>query len=58
MSSESVITVGVTIIGVVVAVTVEVIVVLVTVVVGTDCKTAIVTVAVWQIGLKFLSFEG
>ena len=54
MSSERVITVGVTIVGVVV-----VTVVLVAVVgVVTDCRTAMVTVAVWQIGLKLLSFEG
>ena len=49
MSSERVITVGV----VVVAVTV----VLVVVWVVTDCSTAMVTVAVLQIGLWFLSFE-
>ena len=48
-------TVGVTIVGAVVAVTV----VLVAVVgVVTDCRTAMVTVAVWQIGLKLLPFEG
>ena len=47
MSSESVIIVGVTIVGVVVAVTV----VLVAVVgIVTDCSTAMVTVAVLQIG--------
>ena len=44
------ITVGVTTVGVVVAVTVVLGVV-------TDCNTAIVTVAVWQIGLKLLSFK-
>ena len=54
MSSERVITVGVTIVGVVVAVTV----VLVVVVVVTDCNTAMVTVAVWQIGLRLLLFDG
>ena len=54
MSSESMITVGVTTVGVVVAVTVVFVAV---VGVVTDCSTAIVTVAVWQIGLKLLSFE-
>ena len=39
-----------TIVGVVVAVMVVLGVV-------TDCRTAIVTVAVWQIGLKLLPFE-
>ena len=53
MSSKRVIVVGVTIVGVVV-----VTVVFVTVVgVVTNCNTAIVTVAVLQIGLKFLSFK-
>ena len=54
MSSERVITVGVTIVGVVVAVTVVLVVV---VGVITDCNTAMVTVAVLQIGLRFLSFK-
>ena len=54
MSSERVITVGVTIVEVVVAVTVVLVVV---VGVVTDCSTAMVTVAVWQIGLWFLSLE-
>ena len=49
MSSERVITVGV-----VVAVTVVLVVV---VGVVTVCRTTMVTVAVWQIGLKFLSFK-
>ena len=47
MSSPRVITVGVTIVAVVVAVTVVLVVV---VGVVTDCRTAIVTVAVWQTG--------
>ena len=47
MSSESVIIVGVTMVGVVVAVMVVLVAV---VVVVTDCSTAMVTVAVWQIG--------
>ena len=47
MSSERVITVGVTTVGVVVAVTVVLVVVFVTVVgVVTDCNTTMVTVAV------------
>ena len=50
MSSERVITVGV-----VVAVTVVLVVV---VGVVTDCSTAMVTVAVLQIGFRLLSFEG
>ena len=54
MSSERVITVGVTIVGVVVAVTVVLVVV---VGVITDCNTAMVTVAVLQIGFRLLSFE-
>ena len=54
MSSESVRMVGVTTVGVVV-----VTVVLVAVVgVVTNCNIAIVTVAVWQTGLKLLPFEG
>ena len=53
MSSESVITVGVTTVAVVVVVTV----VLVAVVGVTDCNTIIVMVAVRQIGLRLLSFE-
>ena len=54
MSSKRVITVGVTTVGVVVVVTV----VLVAVVgVVTDCSTTMVTVAVLQIGFRFLSFE-
>ena len=43
-----------TIVGVVVAVTVVLVVV---VRVVTDCRTAIVTVAVWQTSFWFLSFE-
>ena len=47
MSSERVITVGVTTVGVVVVVTVVLVVVVVTVVGGvTDCRTTMVTVAV------------
>ena len=54
MSSERVITVGVTTVGVVVAVTM----VLVAVVgVVTDCNIVIVTVAVSQIGFRFLFFK-
>ena len=54
MSSERVITVGVTTVGVVVVVTVVLVVV---VGVVTDCSTAMVTVAVLQIGFWFLSFK-
>ena len=62
MSSERVITVGVTTVGVVVAVTVVLVVFVAVVgvlVVGvvTDCSTAMVTVAVLQIGFRLLSFE-
>ena len=50
MSSERVRMVGVAVVPVVVLVAVVGVV--------TDCNTTIVTVAVWQIGLKLLSFEG
>ena len=49
MSSERVITVGVVVLVTVVGVVVVGVV--------TDCSTAMVTVAVWQIGLKLLSFK-
>ena len=55
MSSERVITVGVTTVAVVVVVVTVVLVVVVGVV--TDCNTAMVTVAVLQIGLRLLSFK-
>ena len=48
MSSERVITVGVVVVTVVLVAVVGVV---------TDCSTAIVTVAVWQIGFRLLSFE-
>ena len=54
MSSESVIIVGETTVAVVVAVTVVLVVV---VRVVNDCRTAIVTVAVLQTGLRLLSFK-
>ena len=50
MSSESVIIIGVVVVAVTVVFVVVVLVTVVVVVVGTDCNTAIVTVAVWQIG--------
>ena len=59
MSSERVITVGVTTVGVVVVVRVVLVVVVGVFMVGivTDCSINIVTVAVWQIGFRLLSFE-
>ena len=60
MSSERVIIVGVVVVTVMVVVTVVLVVVVGVLVVDvvTDCRIAMVTVAVSQIGFRFLSFEG